>query len=159
MNSRLAKFLNQLLHPFIQKYTESTTLRNGSDFIEKLLNYIKNETQQNSRLQSTTQFVTIKILNYSTMATHNNMLIALQDFTQKNTILPILNNIPLAKLYRLVTLFLNSNFFYFNHKIYTFVKGAPTSFPLTDTLNHMYLNQWERKLLQKASMKDEFYGR
>lgn len=128
--------------------------------MEKLFQYIKHERNRDDfPLQSTTKFVTLRIMNYSTMASHNDLIIALENFIRKHTIVPMLENISLSKLSQLIDLFLHSNRFYYNHKIYTFLKGAPMNFPLTELLHHVYAYEWEQIIVEQSIMRGEFYGR
>ncbi|CAF2924731.1 unnamed protein product [Rotaria sp. Silwood2] len=153
---RLAHFLDQLLRPIIQRQLESLTFENGADFIRKLNNYIE---QPGYHLRSTTNFVTITISIFYSIVDHDTMLLALQDFLMDPCRMPTIENISIGKIFRLTNLFLRHNRFYYDHKIYRFIKGSPTSFPVTETLATMYILPWLKSLFRQPVLEKEFYGR
>ena len=155
--SRLASFLDQLLRPIVRPFVESALLRNGTDFIHKFDQYIEDD--KGPRLRPTTQFVTIKIHNFDTMVPHGIILSAFQDFLTDYIIVPKIENLTLGKIFRLTSSFLHNNRFYYNNKIYRFVKGGPASFPLIKTLSNIYLFQCFKLLAKQCIIKNEFYGR
>ncbi|CAM4946829.1 unnamed protein product [Rotaria socialis] len=155
--SRLASYLEQSLRPMIQAFISSNIFRNGTDFIQKLNQYFEDD--NGKRLRSTTKFVTIKILNFPHMVSHDIMLNAFQDFLRDYIIVPDIENLSLGKIFRLTSVFLHNNRFYYNNKIYRFVKGGPISLPFMETLTNMYLFQCFKSLAQTTVLKNEFYGR
>ncbi|CAF5022324.1 unnamed protein product, partial [Rotaria socialis] len=147
----------QSLRPMIQAFISSNIFRNGTDFIQKLNQYFEDD--NGKRLRSTTKFVTIKILNFPHMVSHDIMLNAFQDFLRDYIIVPDIENLSLGKIFRLTSVFLHNNRFYYNNKIYRFVKGGPISLPFMETLTNMYLFQCFKSLAQTTVLKNEFYGR
>lgn len=154
---RLAQFLDQVLRSSVEIFLQSTLFQNEADFIRKLNQYI--EKDKGKYFRANTHFVTMKILNYSTMASHDHLLEALKRFLQTTLGVPYINNISSTKIYYLTFLFLHNNRFYYNNKIYRFVKGGPLSFPFMELLNHIYLYDWQRAFLKHPFMQVEFYGR
>ncbi|CAF4090289.1 unnamed protein product [Rotaria sordida] len=126
--AQLAYFLDQLLRPIVQRQLESTTFRNGGDFIRNI-------------------------------ADHDTMLLMFQDFLRDPCLMPMIKNLSMRKIFHLTTLFLRNNRFYYDHKIYRFVKGSPTSFPLTETLANIYIGRWLKSLFRHQLLEKEFYGR
>ncbi|CAF1515850.1 unnamed protein product [Rotaria magnacalcarata] len=155
--SRLASYLEQSLRPMIQAFISSNIFRNGTDFIRKLNQYFEDDNEK--RLRPTTKFVTIKILNFPHMVSHDIMLNAFQDFLRDYIIVPDIENLSLGKIFRLTSVFLHNNRFYYNNKIYRFVKGGPMSLPFMETLTNMYLFQCFKTLAKTTILKNEFYGR
>jgi len=139
----------------MQCHTNSTTFLNGADFIRKLNHY----TEIKHRLRPTTIFATIKIPNFHTMVPHGTMLIALKDFLNQYLAVPHIENISINRIIHLTSLFLHNNRFYYDHKIYRFIKGGPRTLSFTETLSHIYVSQWERLLFKELSIRNEFYGR
>ncbi|CAF1531138.1 unnamed protein product, partial [Adineta steineri] len=153
---RLGKFLNQLLQPVIDIYQQGRIFHNGTDFLEKFHNYI----DQYDRLRSKTNFVTITIKNFYHLAPHDVLLSTLLDFFMKFYHLPVVENIHITKIVRLTSLFLHNNRFYYDGKIYRFIKGGPSNSGLIETLSNIYVNRMEKFLIDQSSMKqNEFYGR
>ena len=153
--SRLARFLDGLLRPVIQRQAECTTFVNGADFIRKLIRY----TDEQHPLRPTTIFATIKITNFNTIDSHSNMLAVLERFLNDHLARPGIENFSIKKIIDLTALFLNNNQFYYDNKIYRFTKGGPSSLQLTETLSHIYAYQWQRLLFEQPSLRNEFYGR
>ncbi|CAF3960604.1 unnamed protein product, partial [Rotaria sp. Silwood1] len=153
---RLGKFLNQLLQPVIDIHQQGRIFHSGTDFLEKFHNYI----DQYDRLRSTTNFVTITINNFYHLVPHHVLLSTLLDFFVKYYHLPIVENIHITKIVRLTSLFLHNNRFYYDGKIYRFIKGGPSNSGLIETLSNIYVNRMEKFLIDQSSMKqNEFYGR
>ncbi|CAF4675521.1 unnamed protein product, partial [Rotaria socialis] len=153
---RLGKFLNQLLQPVIDIHQQGRIFHNGTDFLEKIHNYI----DQYNRLRSTTNFVTITIKNFYHLAPHDILLSTLLDFFMKFYHLPVVENIHITKIVRLTSLFLHNNRFYYDGKIYRFIKGGPSNSGLIETLSNIYVNRMEKFLIDQSSTKqNEFYGR
>ena len=155
MTSRLARFLDKLLRPVIERQAQATTVRNGADFLRKFNEYI----EPKHRFQPGTYFITINISNWSTMVEHGSMLITMRDFLNQSLPTPFLENISVNQIVQLTSLFLHHNRFYYDNKIYRFMKGSPNSFPLTKTLSNIYLYQWQQVLFREPLLRDEFYGR
>ncbi|CAF4915828.1 unnamed protein product, partial [Rotaria socialis] len=129
---RLGKFLNQLLQPVIDIHQQGRIFHNGTDFLEKIHNYI----DQYNRFRSTTNFVTITIKNFYHLAPHDILLSTLLDFFMKFYHLPVVENIHITKIVRLTSLFLHNNRFYYDGKIYRFIKGGPSNSGLIETLSN-----------------------
>jgi hypothetical protein len=155
MTFRLGQFLDKLLRPIIQDHRKATTFVNGADFIQKFNYY----TEGKHRLRPTTIFATIKILNFNTMVPHGPMLIALEDFLSQKLVIPYVENLSIHRILHLTSLFLHNNRFYYQNKIYRFIKGGPNSFSFTETLSNIYVFQCEQILFKELSIRNEFYGR
>ncbi|CAF4086121.1 unnamed protein product [Rotaria sordida] len=156
--TRLAHFLDQLLRPVVQRELELITFKNGADFIRKFNNYIEVDEKKN-RLRPTTNFIVVTISNFYHMADHDTFLQTLQDFLTDPCHLLTIQNVPIGKIYRLTSLFLHHNRFYYDHKIYRFAKGAPMNYPLTRTLAYIYILHWLKSLFRHPFLEQEFVGR
>ena len=127
---------------------------NGADFIQKLNRYSEEE----RRLYSKTYFITINISDYHTTVAHSNMLTILEQFLKYSLAIPAIDQIPIQKIIDLTTLFLNNNRFYYDNKIYRFIKGSPTSLSFSETLCHIYSLEWQKILLNELIKRNECYG-
>ncbi|CAF1602325.1 unnamed protein product [Rotaria magnacalcarata] len=154
--SRLGQFLDQLLRPTVHRHMEYTTFLNGADFIRKLNEYT---TDKEHRIRSTTIFASISISNFHAIVPHKTMLNVFKDFLNDCTIRPFIEDLHINKITHLTALFLYHNHFYYNHKIYRFAKGSPTSLSYTQTLANIYLYQWQKLFSRQTSIKNEFFGR
>ncbi|CAF2084607.1 unnamed protein product [Rotaria magnacalcarata] len=67
---KIGKYLNDLLRPFVNKILQPTTFRDEPDLMQKLHQYV----YTGKRLQSTTLFCTIQILNYIALDLHQHMI-------------------------------------------------------------------------------------
>lgn len=151
----LGQFLDQILRYVINIHRQGRMFHSGSDFLEKFYDY----TDRSRCFSSKTQFVTITIGNFYHLVPHDIMLNALSDFFIKCYQLPYIQNIHFTKIIQLTKLFLCNNRFYYDGKIYRFIKGGPASFGLIETLANIYLSQMEKFLTDQSSMENEFYGR
>jgi hypothetical protein len=156
ITSRLAHFLDSLLQSVFQIQAEPTNMSDGANFIRKFNHYIE---EKPHRLQSNTLLVTIQIPNFHTLAPHGTMLIVLKDFLNQSLALPNIGNLSVHRIIRLTALYLHNNRFYYDHKIYRFLKGGPAALPFTETLSNIYVYQWERALVREVSIRNQFYGR
>ncbi|CAF4455542.1 unnamed protein product [Rotaria socialis] len=154
--SRLGQFLDQLLRPTAHRHMEYTTFLNGADFIRKLNEYT---TDKEHCIRPTTIFASISISNFHAIVPHKTMLNVFKDFLNDCTIRPFIEDLHINKITHLTALFLYHNHFYYNHKIYRFAKGSPTSLSYTQTLANIYLYQWQKLFSRQASIKNEFFGR
>lgn len=154
--SRLGQYLDQLLRPTVHRHMEYTTFLNGADFIRKLNEYT---TDKKHRIRPTTIFASISISNFNAIVPHKTMLNVFRDFLVDCTIRPFIEDLHINKITHLTALFLYHNHFYYNHKIYRFAKGSPTSLSYTQTLANIYLYQWQKLFLRQTSIGDEFFGR
>lgn len=153
--SRLAHFLDQLLRPIVQRHSQGTTFTNGTDFIYKLNEF----TTDKKRFHPSTKFATITIKYLETMLTHGELLLTLQEYLNENLALPFIENFSINEIIRLTSMFLHHTRVYYDHKIYRFLKGSPSSLPFTDTLLNITAFQWQKNLLQEPLINREFYGR
>lgn len=155
VTSEIAKFLNQLLQPFVEKTLESITFRDEIDFMKKLNHYAN--VQQH--LTPKTLFVTIKITNFYTLDTHENMIEIIEQFLESNLTTKKLGDISIINMKKLLKLFLQNNIFSYNNTIYQFTKGSPNTMGLSETLANIYLSIWQKKLSDAVQEKQEFFGR
>ncbi|CAF4419006.1 unnamed protein product, partial [Rotaria magnacalcarata] len=66
----------------------------------------------------------------------------------------------ITKIVRLTSLFLHNNRFYYDGKIYRFIKGGPSNSGLIETISNIYLNLMDNFLINQSSTKqNELYGR
>lgn len=154
--SRLAHFLDRLLRPAVQRHTYGTTFTDGNDFIYKLHQFSSNK----KRFLPSTTFVTMTIKNLDIMLPHGELLIVLQDYLNEHLVVSSIENISIHEIIRLTSLFLHQTRVYYDHKIYRFLKGSPSSLPFTQTLLNISAFQWQQKnLLQEPLISREFFGR
>ena len=156
MTYRLSQFLYKLLQPVIDLQMRSTRFINGADFMRKF-NFVYIE--EKHRLHPTTMFATIKIPNFNMLVSHGTMLTTLKDFLDRHLSSNHIEFISINRIIHLTNMFLQNNRFYYDNKIYRFLKGAPNCLPFTKTLSNIYIYQWERSLFEELSRRNEFYGR
>ena len=149
----LAQFLDNLLRPLYDSKSQATSLSNGGDLMERLVNY--NE----SNLMSRTQFVTIKIRDFYNMLPHDDVSAALGGFLSKVVNGGRYNGLSFETIQQLTNLFLHNNVFTYNGHIYRYCKGAPLSFPLTRLLGNIYLYDWQTSLIGELRYNEELFGR
>ncbi|CAF1049326.1 unnamed protein product [Rotaria sordida] len=155
---RIAQFLDDVLRPNVSLDIDRYTFVNGTDFIRKLNDYIE-ETSTSPSFCSTTNFVTITILNFYSMVDHDTQLLEFQHYLKDPCQLSTIKGISIQKIYDLTTLFLRNNRFYYDHKIYRFIKGSPTCFPFSETLATLYVLPWFKSFFRQSLLEKEFYGR
>ncbi len=155
ITTRLGYFLDKLLRPIFQFHARTTRYVHGGDFMRKFIEYA----EEQQHLCPTTNFATIKILNFNTLVPHGIMLITLEDFLKRDLAMPTIENISINRIIHLTSIFLHNNRFYYDQKIYRFTKGGPHCFPLIETLSNIYVYQWERVLISELSIRNEFYAR
>lgn len=153
--SRLASFLDQLLRPAIQRHEQSTAFIDGTDFIRKLDEFSLDK----KRFNTNTNFVTITIKNLEFMYPHGQLLTTLQEYLNENLATGFIENISINEIIHLTALFLHHTRVYYDHKIYRFLKGSPSSCSLTETLSNISAYQWQKNILLERSIMNELYGR
>jgi hypothetical protein len=126
----LAHFLDELLRPLYETYTPSTTLSNGADLIDRLVDF-------EEELHPMTNFATFKIDNFYNMVSHERIIAALGQFL--SDVLDIGRHQHLS--------------------IETIQELTGFSLPLTRTLGNIYLRYWQMSFIQKLGSNEEFYGR
>ena len=168
MTSKIAQFLKQVLRPLLLHDRSRTTRINEADFMKKLLSHT---TSQEHRLAPTTLFATIKITNFSTMASHESILRRLEYFLFDHTVtnkvsyatlkaLNLLQSVSIDTLKKLTDFYLKNNLFYYNGKIYQLKKGTgPTSLFLSELLSNIYLLTYDKHISSNKNLENEFYGR
>ena len=153
----LATFLDQLLRPLFDKFSQSTRLTSGVDFIQKLQHY----TAQADCLTASTRFVTFRVHNLSTRMAHANVHNVVSQFLAHQIGAgdgndERLSSTAVAELIRLV---LSSNQFTHEGTVYRFVKGGPTNLPLMQLLADIYLQDWQRTFVRQVRVNQGFFGR
>ena len=151
----LATYLERFLQPLFKNFSQSTTFLNGHDFIQKLQYYC---VQQDSLLPIT-NFVTFKIHNLHTEASHADILTALNRFLDKEFVTGRHHRLTMDAIEALTAIVLRNNVFSYNGKIYRHIKGSPLNLPLTRLLFNIYLHNWQIPLVRQIRLADEFYGR
>ncbi|CAF3677425.1 unnamed protein product [Rotaria sp. Silwood1] len=152
---KIAKYLNQLLQPFVDKILHSTTFADETDFIRKFYHYANTE----RRLRPTTLFCSIKITNFYALDEHQHMIDVIGYCLQDNLVTNRLEPLSIQTIRNLLYLFLYNNIFRYKDNIYAFTKGGPNTMPLTTTLSNIYLFVWQKKLLKEIDQNIEFFGR
>jgi len=152
---KIRKYLDRLLRPFANEKIKSVTFDDEIDFIQKLNHY----THTGHRLISTTMFCTMKISNYSTLDSHENMIDVVCCFLQDHLASNRLQKIAITTIKNLLQLCLYNNLFCYKDKIYSCTKGGPTTLPLTNTLSDIYSFVWQKKIVSEIEQKHELFGR
>jgi hypothetical protein len=101
----------------------------------------------------------MKISHFNAIATHSNMLLALEGFLHDALISPCIENMTIKQFVYLTELFLRNNRFYYDGVIYRFVKGGPDHMPIMETLSIVFIHKWQKLLVQELSLHNEFFGR
>ena len=151
----LGNYLDQLLRPLFENYSQSTTFLHGGDFIHKLKYYC---TQQ-GLLRATTNFATFQILNLSKDLLHSTLAQTLNKFLIHRTVTARYDKLSIEAIEELISIVLRNLFFIHKGKIYRYIKGLPLNLPFTVLLNDIYLHHWQLSLVREFRLKDSFYGR
>jgi len=134
---------------------KSTLFIDEIECIDKLNRY----TNVDECLTSTTLFCTIKISNYFTLDSHENMIDHVYNFIRDNIASNKLHKISILTIKHLLQLCLHNNIFSYQNKIYTFTNGGPTTSPLIDTLANIYLCIWQKQIVNEIRGKKVLFGR
>ena len=152
---KLARYLNRMLRPLVDRVIRTTTFLDETDFARKL----RYHCQTQHRLSSTTLFAAVRILNFHTMVSHESMTemvgYFLTDHLSKNK----LDEIPITSIQNLVQLVLYNNHFFYDGRVYACTKGGPTTIGLIDTLADIYLYEWQKLIMEAICVRQEFFGR
>ncbi|CAF3440255.1 unnamed protein product [Rotaria socialis] len=152
---KIGKYLNDLLRPFVNKILQPTVFRDEPDFIQKLHQYV----YTGKRLQSTTLFCTIQILNYYALDLHQEMIDTVGYFLQDNLVSNKLGTLTIQTIKNLLHIYLYYNIFYYKNQIYKIAKGSPTTMALSEILSTIYLFVWESRITKELRSKNELFGR
>jgi hypothetical protein len=154
--SKIAKYLNRLLRPFVDEKMNSTTFYNEADFMQKLKHYVHTE----ERLTPKTTFCTMKITNYYTLDRHESMINKVMEFLKYHSVSNQLYKIPFTTIKNLLQLVLFNNTFCYKDKVYKLEKGSPNTMPLSEILSNIYLFQkWQNIILNVTEKNNELFGR
>ena len=149
----VAQYLQELLRPLYDTHTQSTTIVNGADLIERLIRHC------DYILLPHTRFVTIKLHNFYTQMSHTGISGAVGRFLTSVLTVGRHQNLAIDTIQQLVGLFLRNNVCTYQGHIYRQVKGSARCFPLTRTLGDIYLWDWQNSLISQLTYSEEFYGR
>lgn len=148
---KISQFLNQLLRPFTLEHTKYEVFQDEIDFIQRFQMY--------KPTTNTALLCTIKILNYSSLDTHESMITTVGNFIQDTILTNRLERMSVSTIKNLLQLCLCHTGFAYKTKFYKFLKGGPTTLPLMDTLSNIYLYVWQRKIFREIRERNEFFGR
>lgn len=149
----VAQYLQELLRPLYDTHTQSTTIGNGADLIERLIRHC------DYILLPHTRFVTIKLHHFYTQMSHTGIIGALGRFLTSVLTVGRHQNLAIDTIQKLVELFLRNNVCTYQGHLYRHVTGSPRCFPLTRTLGDIYLWDWQNALISQLTYNEEFYGR
>jgi hypothetical protein len=149
----LAHFLHEFLRPLYESHTQSTSLSNGADLIEKLVRHCHDV------LLPHTRFVTLEVRQVYLLVSHQRIVDAVGHFLSSVLTTGRHQNLSIDTVQRLVELVLRNNLFTYQGYVYRHVKGSPCSLPLTRTLVDIYLWHWQTSLVSQLGYHEEFYGR
>ncbi|CAF4418250.1 unnamed protein product [Rotaria sp. Silwood2] len=149
----ISRFLDQLIRPLFYKHARSTTIVDGSDLIQRLLDYVAI-----GRLKTSTLFCTFDIIDLYTMLPQEESLNVLCEFLIEHGYRKI-DGIPIDAIRRLACLVLTENVFVDGSKIYRQILGGAMGSPFTFTLANIFMWKWEKELLSQLSDVVEIYGR
>lgn len=152
---KIGQYLDRLLRPFVYEKMRSVLFRDEIECIERLNYY----TNIDERLTPTTLFCTMKITNYFTLDSHENLIDLVCRFIHDNIVSNKLDKILLTTIKNLLQLYLYNNIFTYKNKIYKFTKSAPSTSPLMDTLSNIYLCMWQKQIVSEIQGKKELFGR
>jgi hypothetical protein len=149
----LSQYLYELLRPLYDSHTQSTTLLNGADMIERLIRHC------DYILLPKTRFVTIELRNFYMQMSHDRIIEALGRFLTSVLTGGRHQSLSIETIQQLAALVLRNNIFTYRGHIYRHVAGSPRSSPLTRTLGDIYLWDWQNSLLSRIHANEDFYGR
>ncbi|CAF1261241.1 unnamed protein product [Rotaria sp. Silwood1] len=149
----IANFLHRVLQPTLFYLLKSILVSNDCDFFARLNQYYKLE--HHHQFSSSTQFVRIKIKNYSTMYSYETIM---------KQITVVLNKYPceqisIGTIRQLLDLYFNSNWFFFEKNIFRLVHGMPESLHLSELLMMIASYPWQQTILNDYRLKREFFVR
>jgi hypothetical protein len=154
--SKIAKYVQRLLRPLVDKVLSATTFRDEADFMYKLHYYVYTQ----NRLTSTTLFCAIRISNFYTVASsHESMISTIGYFLQDNLATNKLEHVSIITIQNLVQLFLYNNIFHYNGNIYAIVRGGPNTMALSRTLSNIFLFEWQKHIVRELKPSNELFGR
>ena len=151
----LGRFLDRKLRLFVRRVLSDTRIEDENDFAQKFHHYCRTHRS----FKSNTLFASVRITNYSAMVTYTMMVDAVEYMLRDHLPGNVLENVSIVHIKNLVQLFLFNNLFVYENKVYTCVKGSPTTIPLSETLTEMYLCQWQNLLLKELRARQQFFGR
>ena len=125
------------------------------DFIQKLNHYISTQ----RRFQPNTLFCSIKITNFYTLDTHENMIGTVSSFLHDHYYTNTTEKFTIQTIKSLLHLFLYNNIFCYKEQIYTFTSGSPNTMPFSETLSNIHLYVWQKRILHPLVRNNEFFGR
>ena len=152
MTWKLSEYLYNLLQPFVRKIIGEISVQDDTDFIRKFQHYY----QVDKRLQTTTQFATIKITNLYAIYSIDEMFDLLSFFLKDNFHVDKPADLSIPTIIKLLDLFLRYNFFYYDKQIYRFQYGLPNTMRLTELLSSIFIYLWQKQVFNDPRFKDQF---
>ncbi|CAF1530610.1 unnamed protein product, partial [Rotaria sordida] len=149
----ISQFLDKIIRPIFDEKCASTTIIDGASLIKELLKYIKK-----GLVKPTTLFCTFDIRNLYTMLPQDEALDILVEFLQFYGYTKV-KGINLETIRELAAIVLKENVFVYDKKIYKQVLGGAMGSSFTLTLANIFMWKWQKELVRRQDMTDEFYGR
>lgn len=150
----IANYLHELLQPWYDAATRSTTFDKGVDAVQAMEIFA-----QRGFLRTSTLFVTLEANEVDTIFLHSKALTSLQHFLSKHVPMGATSNLSHATISFLVCLVLRAQYVTYEQHLYRQTKGGDTGSPLIRLLADIYLWDWQEEFLSILNARNEVYGR
>ena len=146
--------MNELLAPIYLQEARETTFINSIDATRKLEKYAAD-----GYLKPTTKFITGDVENLYTMIPREGGINALIRFLDKHSKYRRIGPFTIDMILKMARLILDTNYFAYGNKYYHQKRGGAMGSAFTQVYANIYMLEWEQKLIQHQSSKNEIYGR
>ncbi|CAF4948322.1 unnamed protein product [Rotaria sp. Silwood1] len=150
----LSKYLNDLLAPIYLQEARDITFINSIDATRKLEKYA-----EDGYLKPTTKFMTGDVENLYSMIPREGGINALIRFLEKHSKYQRIGPFTIDMILKMARLILDTNYFAYENKYYHQKRGGAMGSAFTQVYANIYMLEWEQKLIQHQSSKNEIYGR
>ncbi|CAF4313967.1 unnamed protein product, partial [Adineta steineri] len=151
----LATYLEQILQPLYEQVVQSILFHNGTDFMKKLQSHCCYKTV----FKSTTSFITFEIHHLYSNLSHEDLRLSIKRLLTDPIIRqPDYNGLSADVIEILVNMFLQTNIFIYNDKIYKYLKGCPLNFSFSRLLFNIYLYHWYFTWFRSIRIENECFG-
>jgi hypothetical protein len=148
-------FLDKLLRPLFENCSQATIFTDGHDFIQRLQQYCL----QTDCFTLNTQFVTFELHNIYMRISHDDLLMALNQFLVSQLHTGRYQWLTIDGICQLTQFALEHHIFTYKNKIYRYIKGIPLNYTFTQLLIGIYLHHWQIILVRRIRTYNQFYGR
>jgi hypothetical protein len=151
----LAQFLDELLKPWYQRASQSTTVEHGPDLIKKLEHY----TQQAPRFTASTSFVSFSFTDLAEHVQHDDLLDALNQFLRSVWVIHRQHRLTIDTIVTLTSLVLQYQVVSYRGQLYRYRQGCSLKHRLGRILLNIFLYQWQTGLVRQVRLDDQYYAR